>query len=132
MHVESVAWITERKDVLYSFFYMLTLCAYVRSIKLKNLTASILTVVFGCLSILSKPMAITLILNLFLLDWYFSRRDYRKLFLEKERGPAGIQVDLFRTIQQQVAARLLDVEAVRQAGRRGCIQPAQPGVSVTY
>ncbi len=84
MHVESVAWVTERKDVLYSFFYMLGLCCYAIYIK-RNLQARflILTVVFGLLSLLSKPMALSFPLVLLMCDWFFRRPLHRRMIMEK-------------------------------------------------
>ena len=83
MHVESVAWITERKDVLYAFFYMLSLCAYVRYISGKRMKWYVISVVMGLASMLAKPMALSLPLILFLLDWFLQRKISLKLFLEK-------------------------------------------------
>ena len=60
MHVESVAWISERKDVLYTFFFLLSLIQYwyfLTSNKNKHIIFSLL---FFALSILSKPAAIIL------------------------------------------------------------------------
>ncbi|MCK5581082.1 MAG: hypothetical protein KAJ18_07385, partial [Candidatus Omnitrophica bacterium] len=61
MHVESVAWVTERKDVLYAFFYMLALlcyCSYVSSLATKRKGILLVaTMVLGVLSALAKPMA---------------------------------------------------------------------------
>src|SRR3989338_6618178 len=80
VHVESVAWVTERKDVLYALFYMAALLSYTRHIQLlqdktgrKKRWPFIATVIFGFLSVLAKPMALSLPFILFLLDW-FSRR----------------------------------------------------------
>ncbi len=91
MHVESVAWVTERKDVLYSFFYMLSLvlyCFYIHKIKNEKENSKaykifILSLVCGLLSILSKPMALSLPLILCLYDWFIKRRLSKRLFLEK-------------------------------------------------
>jgi len=66
MHVESVAWATERKDVLYSFFFLLSLIYYIKEGN-KNYLLSIL---FFLLSCLSKLMAVTLPLVLILIDYY--------------------------------------------------------------
>ena len=80
-HVESVAWVTERKDVLYAFFYMSALLYYRRHLRrLKQGTAHRrgwefwLTLISGFLSVLAKPMALSLPLVLFLLDWFFRRK----------------------------------------------------------
>ena len=84
MHVESVAWVTERKDVLYGFFYLFSLIAYVYYLhnnkKLKFLIISLLLFI---LSLMAKPAAVTLPLLLFLLDYYKSRKIDKWLFLDK-------------------------------------------------
>ncbi len=92
IHVESVAWVTERKDTLYTFFYLLSLLAYLKHADMtmtlrKNEKARpnhlIWTTVWGVLSVLAKPMAISLPFILVLFDWFKSRRITLKLFLEK-------------------------------------------------
>ena len=83
MHVESVAWITERKDVLYSFFYMLALCFYWQYLSRKKLSFYLATIIFGLLSILAKPMALSLPLVLFACDWLKKRKLDRSLILDK-------------------------------------------------
>lgn len=83
MHVESVAWVTQRKDVLYSFFYVLAIWQYVLYVQKKKITAYLFAFAFGMMSILSKPMALSLPLVLFLLDWFLKRRLSWRLILEK-------------------------------------------------
>ncbi|MBF0521683.1 MAG: tetratricopeptide repeat protein [Candidatus Omnitrophica bacterium] len=83
MHVESVAWVTERKDVLYALFYMLALSSYVKYLDQKNRKDYFFSILFGILSILSKPMALSLPLVLFLLDWFKKRKVCRDSFLDK-------------------------------------------------
>lgn len=100
LHVESVAWITERKDVLYSFFYMAALLSYCRYLNFTKSTPSIqnkkltrylvLTVLFGILSMLAKPMALSLPLILFLLDWFHGRKIDRDAIIEKTPLALGI------------------------------------------
>src|SRR6187455_2740110 len=73
MHVESVAWVAERKDVLYTFFFLLSLIQYwifLTRAKRKNLVFCFL---FFVLSLLSKPAAIVLPLVLFLLDYWYGQ-----------------------------------------------------------
>jgi tetratricopeptide (TPR) repeat protein len=78
VHVESVAWVAERKDVLCAFFFLLTLCAY--SVYATAADTRTRRAWFtGCLvlfaaSLMAKPMAITLPLVLLLLDLYPLRR----------------------------------------------------------
>jgi len=83
MHVESVAWITERKDVLYTFFFMLSLIQYWQYLKNNKMTNLIFCFLFFALSLLSKPAAIILPLILFLLDYFKGRSLSKKIFLEK-------------------------------------------------
>jgi protein O-mannosyl-transferase len=83
MHVESVAWITERKDVLYALFYMLALNGYLRYIDTSNRKSYWFSVLCGVFSVFAKSMALSLPLVLFLCDWMKKRRLDRKIFLEK-------------------------------------------------
>lgn len=84
MHVESVAWISERKDVLYTFFYLLSLLAYLRYLssgyKAKENFGAIL--LFLC-SLFSKSAAVTLPLILIAIDFYKGRKINLKSLLEK-------------------------------------------------
>jgi len=70
MHVESVAWIAERKDVLSTFFLLLTMWAYVRFVSRPKLANYLLTVLFFALGLMSKPMLVTLPFLLLLLDYW--------------------------------------------------------------
>ena len=70
LHVESVVWIAERKDVLSSFFWMLTMSGYVRFVNSKSIKAYCLTIVFYMLGLASKPMLVTLPFVLILLDFW--------------------------------------------------------------
>jgi protein O-mannosyl-transferase len=74
LHVESVAWVAERKDVLSTFFEMLTLWAYARYAARPRLATYSMVVVSYSLSLLSKPMAVTLPFVLLLLDFWPLRR----------------------------------------------------------
>ena len=84
MRVESVAWITERKDVLYSLFYLASVIMYIRYIesphKRKLLLYSIL-LFLG--SLLSKIEAVTIPLSLLLIDYLLKRPFSWKLITEK-------------------------------------------------
>ena len=82
LHVESVAWIAERKDVLSAFFWMLTLCLYVHYTE-KPVIKRYLPVLFcfAC-GLMSKPMVITLPMIMILLDyWPLNRLQSRKIFM---------------------------------------------------
>ena len=60
IHVESIAWITERKDVLYTAFYLLALIFYSKYLMLNKVKFFLLGLLFFVLSILSKGMAASL------------------------------------------------------------------------
>lgn len=83
MHVESVAWVTERKDVLYSFFYMFSLLMYCQYVDQFKKRYYFLSIFFGFLSILSKPMALSLPLVMLLCDWIKRRKFDRGSLFDK-------------------------------------------------
>lgn len=70
MHVESVAWVSERKDVLYTFFFLLGLLAYTKY--LAERSTKWLAITFACfvLSCLSKAMAVVFPLVMLLMAWW--------------------------------------------------------------
>jgi len=84
LRVESVAWISERKDVLSTFFDMLTLALYVRYVDRPGFARYFAVVLAFALSLLAKPMAVTFPLVLLLLDfWPLRRPACRGLIVEK-------------------------------------------------
>jgi len=70
LHVESVAWITERKDVLSTLFLLLTLAAYVSYVRRRGMVRYLLTVLLFASGLLAKPMLVTLPFLLLLLDYW--------------------------------------------------------------
>jgi len=70
LHVESVAWIAERKDVLSTFFWMLTMWAYVRYTERPGLRRYSFVLMWFVLGLLSKPMLVTLPFVLLLIDYW--------------------------------------------------------------
>ena len=73
LHVESVAWISERKDLLYSFFYLSSLITYILYRKRNNsYRLYFLSILFFLLSLFSKSAAVTLPLILVLTDYYLN------------------------------------------------------------
>jgi hypothetical protein len=76
LHVESVAWASERKDVLSTFFWLLTLMAYARFAELSKVQSSkskvfyALALIFFACGLMSKPMVVTLPFVLLLLDFW--------------------------------------------------------------
>lgn len=85
MHVESVAWVSERKDMVYSFFFLLSLIFYTDYVRkgAKNYKKYMLVLFFFILSLLSKAMSVTLPLVLLLIDYFQKRAFSKQLILEK-------------------------------------------------
>ncbi|MEI7534484.1 MAG: hypothetical protein WCK57_08950 [Verrucomicrobiae bacterium] len=92
LHVESVAWVAERKDVLSAFFWMLTLLAYSRYVKRQNSTNYLLVLLLFLCGLMAKPMLVTLPFVLLLADFWplnrltpetFSKKHIARLLLEK-------------------------------------------------
>ncbi len=74
LHVESVAWVSERKDVLSAVFFLLMLNAYLRYVRAPSLTRYILVAVLFTAGLMSKPMLVTAPVILLLLDYWPLRR----------------------------------------------------------
>jgi hypothetical protein len=70
LHVESVAWVTERKDVLSTFFWILTMGAYVGYVERPGVRRYALVVLSFALGLMAKPMLVTLPVVLLLLDYW--------------------------------------------------------------
>jgi hypothetical protein len=70
LHVESVAWVSERKDVLSTLFWMVTLLAYLRYVRRPDWRRYSMVVVAFAIGLLAKPMLVTLPFVLLLLDWW--------------------------------------------------------------
>lgn len=85
MHVESVAWVSERKDLLYSFFFLLSLCFYIwyQKLQYKSLISYAFCLLFFLCSLFSKGQATVLPLVLFLLDYLSKRKFNLRLVIEK-------------------------------------------------
>ena len=83
LHVESVAWVAERKDVLSAFFWLLTMGAYLRWVQMRRWSDYAAVMLLYALALLSKPMAITLPFVLLLLDWWPLGRLSRAAVVEK-------------------------------------------------
>ena len=132
LHVESVAWISERKDVLFAGFFLLTLLSYGRYVQgpktarppqnVSPLASGYYWLAFLCcaLSLMSKPMAVTLPCVLLLLDyWPLQRRAPLRLLLS-EKIPflilAGV-ASFFTVKAQAQSGALLTLGRLSMAAR---------------
>ena len=83
IHVESVAWISERKDVLYAFFFLASIIAYQKFIQNSDWKLYALSLIMFLFSMLSKAMAASLPLVLILISYIETRKWNLRLFLDK-------------------------------------------------
>ncbi len=83
MHVESVVWVAERKDVLYTLFFLLALLQYWRYLQTSRAGKYWFSFLLFIFSLLSKPAAIVFPLVLLLMDYWKGRAITRKTIIEK-------------------------------------------------
>ncbi len=74
LHVESVAWVAERKDVLSALFFMLTILIYTRYVERPKLSRYLASLLSYSLGLMAKPMLVTLPFLLLLLDFWPLKR----------------------------------------------------------
>jgi tetratricopeptide (TPR) repeat protein len=74
LHVESVAWVSERKDVLSAVFFLLMLNAYVRYARAASITRYLAVALLFAAGLMSKPMLVSAPFILLLLDYWPLRR----------------------------------------------------------
>ncbi len=117
LHVESVAWVAERKDVLSGLFFILAVGAYARYVRRPfHLGNYLLVTLMFVLGLMSKPMVVTLPCVFMLLDWWPLYRvgvvSWKRLVAEKipwlaisavaswqtARGPGGAADEMMATL----------------------------------
>lgn len=134
MHVESVAWIAERKDVLSAFYFMATLIAYVIYVEQKShsrtkpLTRSrlyyVAAIILFALGLLAKPMLVTLPFVLLLLDaWPLGRlTNTSAAALIKEKIPfflLAIAISVITFFAQRAGGAVVKLDAFPLTDRIG-------------
>jgi tetratricopeptide (TPR) repeat protein len=111
MHVESVAWVSERKDVLYSSFFLAGLIAYLKHVEKPSTTRRVVSFALFALSCLSKAMAVVFPVILLLVDYLRKRPLSKTAVLEKIPFVLLSLVVGFHAIAVQSKAPLYDVAA---------------------
>ncbi len=112
LHVESVAWIAERKDVLSTFFWLLALLAYTGYVRKPGLQRYLMVLLFFGLGLMSKPTLVTLPYGLLLLDIW----PLRRLRIERGQQRAWLRLTLEKlpmvamTIASSVVTVMMSVE----------------------
>jgi hypothetical protein len=88
LHVESIAWVSDRKDVLSTFFWLLTMWAYLRYVKHPNVWRYLFTLLMFALGLMAKPMLVTLPFVLLLLDYW----PLNRIPIEQKKKKADINL----------------------------------------
>jgi tetratricopeptide (TPR) repeat protein len=118
MHVESVAWVAERKDVLYSFFFLLGLIYYLKYIEKPVKENYFIVLGLFILSLASKPAAITFPLALFTIDFYRNRKFTKMIILEKIPLFVFSAIFIFLAVHGQTNVGAVDTAHVFGIGSR--------------
>jgi len=90
MHVESVAWISERKDVLSTMFWLLATAGYIRYARKSSALWYIVTMLLFALGLMAKPMLVTLPFVFLLLDYWPLERFRTKNIHEESVESKGL------------------------------------------
>jgi protein O-mannosyl-transferase len=121
LHVESVAWVAERKDLLSAFFWMLTLLAYSHYARRPGLGRYGSVVLFFLCGLMSKPMVVTLPLVLLLLDFWPLGRMHPRRISRNDGVATGAESSIARLIGEKLPLIVLTTGAsiVTLAAQRG-------------
>jgi len=121
LHVESVAWVTERKDVLSTLFLLLTTLAYVGYTRRPSLARYAGVMTLFALALMSKPMVVTLPVVLLLLDiWPLARPKMKSLIVEKVPLLAlALATSVTTVIIQSRVGAMAGLEALPASARLG-------------
>ena len=124
LHVESVAWISERKDVLSTFFWMFTMLAYVRYAKKPGMACYLFTLLLFALGLLAKPMLVTLPFVLILFDyWPLGRLHIWKSPVEKDRETVSFACIFWEKIPFFALSAASSIVTYIAQSQGGAIQP---------
>ncbi len=121
LHVESVAWAAERKDVLSTLFWMLTMGAYAFYVEQPSTRRYLPTLLFFALGLMAKPMLVTLPFVLLLLDYWPLKRLPR--LSQENQQPAALQV---RESKKQKKKPKGQVQEIMPAGKLTAAKNAWP------
>ncbi len=113
LHVESVAWISERKDVLYSAFFVAALVGYLKYLETKKILFFALSLFLFLLSLLSKGQAVSLAVSLVAIDWYKGRK-FKDIKVIYEKIPfflLALGFGILAVIAQKSSDAIISAEA---------------------
>jgi Flp pilus assembly protein TadD len=110
LHVESVAWISERKDVLSTMFWLLAMLAYVEYVRRPRWTRYLLVFVLMALGLMAKPMLVSLPIALLLFDIWPLRR------LAEGRPLSSLVLEKLPFVALSIASSVVTLIVQRQGG----------------
>ena len=114
LHIESVAWVAQRKDVLSSVFWMLTMYAYLVYVRQPGFWRYLLVMAMFVLGSMAKPMLVTLPFVLLLLDYWPLRRfpyalSLREISPHQEIQSSGQRSSIFRLLLEKIPLIVVSV-----------------------
>lgn len=118
IHVESVAWVSERKDVLYTFFFLLGMISYLKFTDTKSKSAYYYSILWHFLSLASKPAAIVFPLVLLAIDYFRQRNINAKLLIEKLPFFILSGILTYLTLHAQTTVGATDTSNMIDIGKR--------------
>lgn len=116
LHVESVAWISERKDVLSAFFWMLALCFYVYYTEKPVIRRYMLVLLSFACALMSKPMVVTLPFVLLLLDYWPLGRWTKKISQNRNNSTVMLIGEKIPFLVLTIIASLMTIGAQNKIG----------------
>jgi protein O-mannosyl-transferase len=124
LHIESVAWVAERKDVLSALFWMLTFWAYLKYTERQSLARYLLVFFMFCCGLMSKPMIVTLPLVLLLLDVWPLRR------YASGKSNAGLVIEKLPLFALSIATSLVTYVVQERGGAVSSVERIPIGARV--
>ena len=113
LHVESVAWIAERKDVLSTFFWMLTMGAYSYYVEHPGFRRYFFVLLFFVLGLMAKPMLVTLPFVLLLLDYWPLQR------FQEIKPDHKVQAEVLKSVTSDKQKKKSKKKQVQRKGNIG-------------
>jgi len=130
LHVESVAWVAERKDVLSTFFWMLTMAAYISYVEHPRLRTYLPVFAFLALGLTAKPMLVTLPFVLLLLDYWplgrMQEAGSREQGARSETQNPKLGEEPLSANKRKLPKKPTDQVITQSSVLRGAYDPAQP------
>lgn len=110
LHVESVAWVAERKDVLSTLFGLLTVLAYVKYVSLSSLRYYLLMCILFACCLMAKPMLVTLPVILLLFDfWPLNRMSEQRVTMVSFSTKFNSYTSMFKLILEKLPLVILAI-----------------------